>query len=133
MPLLPTFKRAKAPSDDYWYYPVGVQNAAGVPVDEHTAIKYLTVSSCVSLIAGDIGRLPLNLYRKRADGGKDLVTDHKLYDLLHNAPNQSTTSFSACTADPCARTCARLLLRCVRAIGACGDCTGRRSAYSSVC
>lgn len=95
MSLFPTFKRANYPPDhDYWYHPVGVTTSAGVPVSEKTAMKYLTVSSCVSLIAGDLARLPLNLYRKRADGGKDLVSDHKLYDLLHNAPNSETTSFN---------------------------------------
>lgn len=95
MPIFPTFrKKSYAPGDDYWYYPVGQPTAAGVRVDEQTAIKYLAVYSCVTLIAGDIGRLPLNLYRKRADGGKDIVTDHHLYDLLHNAPNEDTTSFN---------------------------------------
>lgn len=95
MPIFPTFrKKSYAPDDDYWYYPVGAPTSAGVRVDEQTAIKYLTVYSCVTLIAGDIGRLPLNLYRKRADGGKDLVTDHHLYDLLHNAPNEDTGYFN---------------------------------------
>ena len=96
MSLFPTFKRAKSypPDDDYWYYPVGAPTTAGVKVDEHTASKYLTVTACVSLIASDIAKLPLNLYKKRADGGKDIVTDNQLYDLLHNAPNPETTSFN---------------------------------------
>jgi len=73
---------------------MGFNTATGIKVSEKTALKYLTVFSCITLIAGDIARLPLNLYRKRKDGGKDLVTDHKLYDLLHNAPNPDTTSFN---------------------------------------
>jgi len=68
--------------------------SAGIPVSEKEALKYLTVYACVSLISGDVGRLPLNLYRKRKDKGKDLVTDHKLYDLLHNAPNKEMSSFN---------------------------------------
>lgn len=96
MGIFPTFKgsRSYAPDDDYWYHPVGADTTAGVKIDEKTALKYLTVMSCVSLISSDIGKLPLNLYKKRPDGGKDLVTDHKLYDLLHNAPNPDTTSFN---------------------------------------
>ena len=94
MSLFPRFKRSIDPTDDYWYYPVGATTATGVKVSEKTALKYLTVTACVSLISSDIAKLPLNLYRKRADGGKDLVTDHKLYDLLHNAPNPDTTSFN---------------------------------------
>lgn len=94
MSLFPRFKRSIDPADDYWYYPVGATTATGVKISEKTALKYLTVTACVSLISSDIAKLPLNLYRKRADGGKDLVTDHKLYDLLHNAPNPDTTSFN---------------------------------------
>ena len=102
MAFFPTLKskRSHAPSSDYYYYPGGnfyggvPSTGAGVRVDEKTALKYLTVTACISLIASDIAKLPLNFYKKRKDGGKDLVTDHQLYDLLHNAPNPETTSFN---------------------------------------
>ncbi len=96
MGLFPTFieSRKYGPSNDYWYNPVGMPSASGVPVSEKDALKYLTVFACTSLISGDVGRLPLNLYRKRPDSGKDLVTDHRLYDLLHNGPNPEMTSFN---------------------------------------
>ena len=96
MSLLPKFRRMKSypPDHDYWYSPVGAPTSSGVKVDERTALKYLAVMSCVSLISSDIARLPLNLYRKRKDGGKDIVTDNQLYDLLHNSPNPETTSFN---------------------------------------
>jgi HK97 family phage portal protein len=79
--------------DDFWYGPAQTTKA-GVKVDEKEALKYLTVLACVTLIAGDIAKLPLNLYKKRKSGGKDLITDHHLYDILHNRPNQDTTSFN---------------------------------------
>jgi len=96
MAILPRFieSRKYAPSNDYWYNPFSMPTSAGVLVSEKEAMKYLTVFACVSLISGDLAKLPLNLYRKRKDGGKDLVTDHKLYDLLHNAPNPEMTSFN---------------------------------------
>ena len=96
MALFPRFIEARkyAPSNDYWYNPVLMPTSAGVPVSEKEALKYLTVFACVSLISGDIGRLPLNLYRRRKDSGKDLITDHQLYDLLHNTPNKEMTSFN---------------------------------------
>ena len=96
MAIFPRFieSRKYGPGDDYWYNPVMFPTSAGIPVDEKTAMKYLTVFACVTLIAGDVGRLPLNLYRRVKSGGKDLVTDHKLYDLLHNAPNKDMTSFN---------------------------------------
>ena len=81
------------PSDDFWYTIPGGNTAAGVAVSEKDALKYLTVFSCVSLISGDLARLPLILYRRLPKGGKERYTDHVLYDILHNAPNEETNSF----------------------------------------
>ena len=93
MSLFSRLRRAFGSSNDYWYSPVSIPSSSGVRISEQSALKYLTVFSCVSLIAGDIARLPLNLYKRRKDGGKDIITDHDLYDLLHNAPNSETNSF----------------------------------------
>ena len=97
MGIFPRFSEARnyAPSHDYWYNPVYMPTSAGVPVTEKDALKYLTVFACLTLIAGDVAKLPLNLYKRRKTGqGKDLITNHNLYDLLHNAPNPETTSFN---------------------------------------
>ena len=94
MGLFPRFQRAVSPSNDFWYSLPGIETKAGVKVTEKTALKYLTVNSCVTLISGDLARLPLNLYKKRSDGGKDVIMDHPLYDILHNLPNPDTTSFN---------------------------------------
>lgn len=83
-----------ASSDDFWYSPIGMPSSSGIRVSEKTALQYLTLYACVSLISGDLARLPLNLYKRREDGGKKLVMDHPLYDLLHNVPNPETTSFN---------------------------------------
>jgi len=94
MALFPVFKRAKGPTNDFWYSMPGIETKTGVKISEKTALKYLTVYACVTLIAGDLARLPLNLYKRRKDGGKDLIVDNNLFDLLHNAPNAETTSFN---------------------------------------
>jgi len=91
--LISRLFRSKPPTDDYWYTPFAPSTSAGVKVSEATAIKYLTVYACVSLIAGDVARLPLILYRRLPGGGKERVTDHPLYDILHTAPNPETTSY----------------------------------------
>jgi len=79
--------------DDFWYGLTGGPTKAGVTVNEENALKYLTVFACVSLISSDLARLPLILYQKNKNGGKERVLGHPLYDLLHNAPNPQTTSF----------------------------------------
>ena len=86
-------KGLPAPSDDFWYSNPSMPTGSGISVSEADALKYLTMFSCVSLISGDVGRLPLNLYKHRKSGGKDRITDHRLYDMLHNAPNPEMSSF----------------------------------------
>ena len=86
-------RRSFGETDDFWYTPIAPVTESGIKVDEATALKYLTVFACVSLIAGDVARLPLILYRHLPGGGKERVTDHPLYDIIHTAPNPETTSF----------------------------------------
>lgn len=79
--------------DDFWYNIAGNSTKAGVKINEASALKYLTVFACVSLISGYIARLPLILYRRFPDSSKKRILDHPLADILHNAPNKNTTSF----------------------------------------
>lgn len=87
--------RAAKPSawDDYWYSPVAIPSITGVNVDESEALKYVTVWACVRLISETIASLPLHVYRKMKDGGKEKATDHPLYELLHHKPNPEMTAF----------------------------------------
>ncbi|WEG14147.1 phage portal protein [Pullulanibacillus sp. KACC 23026] len=67
---------------------------SGVRVDEHTAMRYVTVFSCVRVLAETMGSLPLFVYKSRSDGGKDKATDHPVYWLLHDQPNDEMTSLT---------------------------------------
>jgi HK97 family phage portal protein len=80
-------------TDDFWYGVAGRASKAGVNVTETTALNFLAVFDCVSLISGDMARLPLILYR-RTSMGKERAVDHPLYDILHSAPNPEMTSFN---------------------------------------
>jgi HK97 family phage portal protein len=64
----------------------GSRVAAGVAVNEHTAMNYSAVWAAVNLIAGDIGKVPLVLYKKTGDG-KERYENHALYRLIHDRPN----------------------------------------------
>lgn len=70
-----------------------VSASSGVPVTDETAMRVSAVYRCVAIIAGSIAALPLVIYRRRADGGKDRAPEHPLYDLLHDAPNPWQTAF----------------------------------------
>jgi len=79
--------------DGFWYGIAGGPTKSGVSINEVTALKYLTVYACVSLISGYIARLPLILYQRFPDNSKKRILNHPLADILHNAPNKNTTSF----------------------------------------
>ncbi|MFJ4631570.1 phage portal protein [Streptomyces sp. NPDC088847] len=64
----------------------GIQNSAGVRVDQETAMMYAPYFAGVRVISEDVGGLPLLMYERLARG-KDRATQHPLYPLLHDAPN----------------------------------------------
>lgn len=46
----------------------------------------------MNVIAGTVGTIPLHVYRRTRDGGRERAVDHPLYGLLHDAPNDLLTS-----------------------------------------
>src|SRR5690606_41822611 len=61
--------------------------ASGVSVTPSTAMRSTAVYACVRLLAESIASLPLHLYRRLPNGGKERATDHPLYRLLRSQPN----------------------------------------------
>jgi HK97 family phage portal protein len=84
---------APAPISDYWFNPVGAVAASGIRVTPESALKVSAVWACVGLIAETVASLPLILYRRREDGGRDRATGHPLYTLLHDQPNRWQTAY----------------------------------------
>ncbi len=70
----------------------GQQTVAGVPVSHANAFTFSAVFDAVNQISSDIAKLPLNLMKRRADGGSDLYTESKLYRILKYQPNQEMGS-----------------------------------------
>ena len=85
----------KSEVDDYWFQPFGalLGTQAGVEVDADSALRLSAVYACVKVLAEGVASLPLPIYRRRADGGKERATNHPLYGLLHDQPNRYQTSF----------------------------------------
>ena len=65
----------------------GGPTTSGVRVTEDIALTSSPVWSAVTMIADDIASLPLHLYKRLPNGGKDRYESHPLYRLLHDAPN----------------------------------------------
>jgi HK97 family phage portal protein len=65
---------------------------AGVDITPHGSLASSTVTACVRLLSESVASLPLHVYR-RTDNGKVRATDHPLYGLLHDKPNDYQTSY----------------------------------------
>ena len=72
----------------------GGQVHAGVDVNEATAMRFITVFSCVRVLAEAIASLPIMVYRERKGGGADKARDHQVFDLLYTEPNDEMTTVS---------------------------------------
>jgi HK97 family phage portal protein len=63
-------------------------------VSEENALQYLAVYACVRVLAESVAGLPLILYRRLENGGKERAYEHPLYDLLHANPNPDMTAYA---------------------------------------
>lgn len=73
-----------------WLYS---RSAAGVSVTPLESLSVSTVQACVSLIARALASVPLVLYRKTSNGGREPAEDHPLYPILHDLSNPLQTAF----------------------------------------
>jgi len=87
------------PGDDSrnWDYQTGGwassnRNPSGVKVDAETALRSTVVLSCMRVLSTSVAGLPLHIYRRLRDGGKEIAREHPLYRILHTKPNGWQTS-----------------------------------------
>lgn len=70
----------------------GAPSASGVAVTPESALRCPTVYASVKVLAESVAQLPLHLYRRTEDGGKERATDHPLAEILHDQANDWTSS-----------------------------------------
>ncbi|MDR5825840.1 phage portal protein [Caballeronia sp. LZ043] len=76
----------------FWAAWGGMNSSSGESVTVDSALQLSAAWACVRLIAETIATLPMNLYKKAADGTRTLATTHQLYDILHSQPNAENTA-----------------------------------------
>jgi HK97 family phage portal protein len=86
--LRSSIKASGAASDERFWSSYAGTTGAGVTVNADTAMKTSAVYACVRLISETLASLPLILYQRLPNGGKDRALNHPLYDLLHDEPCQ---------------------------------------------
>lgn len=67
-------------------------SSSGKMVTVDKAMQLSAVWSCVRLLSESVSTLPLKIYRRQADGSRQLATDHPAYHLLCRRPNSEMTS-----------------------------------------
>lgn len=91
------FKSRDKPKDEYRFsgspFLFG-QSIGGKSVDTTTALQISAVFSCVKILAESVACLPLHVYQTDGKGNKTLATEHPLYYLLHDSPNDEMTAYS---------------------------------------
>jgi len=82
-------RRGREPSDPYWPNLAALRTNGVTP---RSAESVSAVYACVSAVSETIASLPLILYRRTDDDGRDRAKDHPLYKVLHDAPNGMQTA-----------------------------------------
>lgn len=87
-------RKAGDASDDRMFgeWGEGGPSNSGVAVNSMTAMRHVAVMSCVSILAEDVAKIPLGVFRRLSNGGKEPATDHYLHRLLRD-PNDWQTAF----------------------------------------
>lgn len=83
------------PTNDMLYLLGGGQGTySGKTISENEAMSATAVFAAVRLIAETVASLPLILYKRRDNRGKDRATTHPIYKLMHLKPNDHMTSMA---------------------------------------
>lgn len=67
----------------------------GITVTPETAMRVAVVYACTTVIAETLATVPLNMYSRNGEDGKEQARTHPLQETLHDQPNrwQSATDF----------------------------------------
>jgi len=83
----------RSPWGDFWFTPVGSRSLTGQRVSPDGAMRLSSVYACVRVASETMAMLPFRLYRNKQGGGKKIVTDHWLYQLMAKKPNRWQNAF----------------------------------------
>lgn len=80
-----------ASSDPYLGEFLGARWTARADIEK--ASGHAVAHRCISVIAETLASVPLSVYRRTDDGGREKASDHPLYTVLHDQTSPSLTAF----------------------------------------
>ena len=72
----------------------GGESFAGETITEETAMTCAAVKAAVSILSETVASVSLDVFKVRKSGGHDLADGEHAHNLLHNEPNEETSSFN---------------------------------------
>jgi len=82
----------RSPIDDFWYDDAPSRSGP-IRVAADTVVQIPEVLGTVSALMQSVAMLPLLIYRRLDNGGKQRETRHPLADILHHRPNATQTAY----------------------------------------
>jgi len=81
-------RRSKMTPDQWWdtFFGGSAKSSTGEIITQLSALRVAAVWACVTIIAEDVAKLPWHVYRRKPNGGKEIVESHPLERLLQR-PN----------------------------------------------
>ncbi len=80
--------RQRTPLDDYWYGPVYRPTGAGVDVGPDEVMASSSVWNAFWNVAITVATIPLKLFRRGENQGREPAREHPLYRVLYDRPNR---------------------------------------------
>jgi len=75
-----------------WHDDSGSRTPSGVRVTADNSMACSAYTACIRVISDAVSSLPLHIYQRMANGGKQKATSHPVYRLLHQQPNPWQTA-----------------------------------------
>lgn len=88
-------RRSVKLSDPYLAEFLGERGGVGAFVDVKRASGLSVAHACISTISQNLAAVPLNLYRRTGNGGRERAADHALHGVLHDMASDTLTAFEA--------------------------------------
>lgn len=90
--VLPAEQKSDPGSFEAWFSEFGHSNrtAAGISVNQISALQVSAVMSCTSILSEDVAKVPPHVWRPTKGGGKKIIGDHPL-EMLFRKPNSWQT------------------------------------------
>ncbi len=82
-----------AVSDPYLSEFLGYRTDGTGFVDHNRASGLAVAQACISVISQNLAAMPMNVYKRSENGGRERATTHPLYSVLHDRFNPQMTAF----------------------------------------